>query len=226
MTYKHWLVAASLILATGLAHAGTRAIGIGGVAGTLGVGAQVSYAITDYFSVRGMAAGFSTSLSFKAQGGSDFDYEGDVDLLHIAALVDYHPFGGSFRLSAGVMFNDDSVYAKATCMQAVCGLGNEKRLMVRGDNVEVSIGFNSVSPYIGLGWGQPPGPDGGWGFSADIGLFYLGDPQVEVDAHIKASTVAPGRVKQAEKQEAQGIEEDLSALSVYPVVMLGVSYQF
>ncbi len=222
MIEKKWLAVAGLMMGAGASQAGD--IEIGAVAGTLGLGGQVSYGLTERLSVRALVAGFDTDLDFEAEGGSDLDYEGSVDLLHAAALVDYRPFAGTFRLTGGLMFNDDSIDGDARCMQLACNLGDNEGVLVAGDTLSAAATYDPVSPYIGIGWGKSPSADGGWGLSADIGVFYLGDPEVEVDLS------GPSRLnpiaRDAVAEEEQGIQEDLDQLPLYPVVMLGAMYRF
>ncbi|MDD2776349.1 MAG: hypothetical protein PHU06_10360 [Gallionella sp.] len=40
--------------------------------------------------------------------------------------------------------------------------------------------FNNLSPYIGIGWGNPEAQDMGWGFVADLGLLYQGNPKASL----------------------------------------------
>jgi len=217
-----WLAAAGLVGMACGAQAGN--VGVGAVAGTLGVGGQVSYAWTERVQTRVMVAGASADVDFDADGGSDLEYSGNVDLLHGALLVDYHPFGGVFRLTGGVMLNDDKIDGSATCEQLACDLGDNEGILVRGDRLDATARYDSVSPYVGIGWGKSPGAEGGLGFSADIGVFYLGDPDVNVELRGASSTNPV--VRDAVEEEQDGIQEDLDKLPLYPVVMLGVDYRF
>jgi hypothetical protein len=159
MNRQQWAAAAGLIVAASAAQASDFSAGV--VAGTLGVGGQVSYAWTERVQLRAMGAGASADLDFEADGGSDLEYSGNVDLLHGALLVDYHPFtgrfAGTFRLTAGVMINDDEIRGDATCGQIACDLGDSDGILVRGDRLDAQISYDPVSPYLGIGWGKAPG---------------------------------------------------------------------
>ncbi|MBS63904.1 hypothetical protein [Salinisphaera sp.] len=222
MKKMQWLGAVGLAAMACGAQAGD--FSVGAVAGTLGVGGQVSYAWTERVQTRAMVAGFSTDVDFTADGGSDLDYSGNVDLLHGALLLDYHPFGGVFRLTGGVMLNDDKINGSAVCEQTTCDLGDNEGILVQGDRLDATARYDSVSPYIGFGWGKSPGAEGGLGFSADIGVFYLGDPDVNVELS-GASSVNP-IARDAVEEEKDGIQDDLDKLPIYPVVMLGLDYRF
>lgn len=217
-----WLLAAGLVAATGAVQASN--IGAGVVAGTLGIGAQVSYAWTERVQVRAMAAGLSADVDFEADGGSDLEYGGDIDLLHGALLLDYHPFAGTFRLTAGVIINDDKISGDASCDQLACDLGDNDGILVRGDQLDANASYDPVSPYLGFGWGKAPGADGGFGLTADIGVFYLGNPDVSVDIS-GPSTLNPV-ARDAVRDEERAIQDDLDTFPLYPVVMLGATWRF
>lgn len=217
-----WLVAAGLVLAGSAAQASN--VGAGVVAGTLGIGGQVSYAWTEKVEVRAMVAGFSTDVDFEADGGSDLEYSGDVDLLHGALLLDYHPFAGTFRLTAGVIINDDKIRGDASCEKLACDLGDNDGILVRGDQLDAKASFDPVSPYVGFGWGKAPDAGGGFGLTADIGVFYLGNPDVDVDIS-GPSTLNPV-ARDAVRDEERSIQDDLDAFPLYPVVMLGATWRF
>ena len=219
--WKGW-AAAGLVCATGVAQAAS--IGAGVVAGTLGVGGQVSYAWTERVQLRAMVTGASADLDFEADGGSDLEYSGNIDLLHGALLVDYHPFAGAFRVTAGVMINDDELRGDATCMQIACDLGDSEGILVRGDRLDARISYDPVSPYLGIGWGKAPGAEGGFALTADLGVFYLGNPDVDVDLS-GPSTLNP-IAQDAVREEERAIEDDVDALPLYPVVMVGATWRF
>ncbi|MES1940172.1 outer membrane protein domain-containing protein [Salinisphaera sp. T5B8] len=222
MNNKQWLAAAGLsVMACG---AQASDFSVGAVAGTLGLGGQVTYAWTERVQTRAMVAGISADVDFEADGGSDLEYSGNVDLLHGALLLDYHPFGGVFRLTGGVMLNDDKIDGSATCEQLACDLGDNESVLVRGDRLDATARYDSVSPYIGFGWGKSPGAEGGLGFSADIGVFYLGEP--DVDVRLSGASSANPIARDAVEEEQDDIQDDLDKLPLYPVVMLGVDYRF
>ncbi len=89
---------------------------------------------------------------------------------------------------------------------------------------------SSVSPYVGLGWGNPVGANGHWHFLADIGAIYGGTPNVSLTA--TCGTAAPPG--SAECRQLQGdvqtekakLQSDVTIIKWYPVVDLGLAYRF
>ncbi|MFM7372109.1 MAG: hypothetical protein ACKO2Z_30855, partial [Sphaerospermopsis kisseleviana] len=89
-----------------------------------------------------------------------------------------------------------------------------------GDTVKAKISLpNSVAPYLGIGWGNAVKSGNRWGFSANLGVMFAGSPKVELTApaYILAADV------EAERKQ---LEDDLDWLNIYPVLSLGLSYQF
>ncbi len=91
---------------------------------------------------------------------------------------------------------------------------------------------NSVSPYVGIGGGNPVGEGKGLGFWWNTGVVFGGSPDVTVTPNISNEVPAELR-NEAEAaantlvaNEEQDIEDDLDFVSVYPVISLGISYQF
>lgn len=210
----------------GLAAAGPAAaggVGVGLTGGTLGLGAEVSYPLTSRLSVRGMIAGLDFSTDFETDE-DDLEYDGDLELRNAAALIDFHPNAGSFRLTGGLVINDTEVTGTARCDQAVCDFGDGTDLLGPRDRARATVDYPSASPYFGIGWGSRPDGGAGWAVTADIGVFYLGDPDATVTLE-GPSSANPVAQAEAEDEEDE-IEDELDKLSVYPVLMVGASYRF
>ncbi|MDD4962603.1 MAG: hypothetical protein PHI11_01645 [Gallionella sp.] len=90
-----------------------------------------------------------------------------------------------------------------------------------GTALQGDMTFNSLSPYIGIGWGNPVAKDKGWGFVADLGLLYQGNPKASLTA--TGGTAAFQVAVVAEQTQFQAA---LNAFTWHPVAMLGLSYQW
>src|SRR5690606_34476538 len=105
-----------LALPLGLAASPALAQDEGGVSlgvtgGTLGIGPEVGYRISNNFGVRASATFLGISHDVESD---DVTYKGDLDLQSFGATIDLHPFGGGFRLSAGARISDNKVKLAAT----------------------------------------------------------------------------------------------------------------
>ena len=94
------------------AASGRGVISAAVTAGTLGIGPEVGFRFSDHIGVRGSATFLGVS--------SDFDFgrhhlsRQAVKLKSFGAMVDVHPFGGAFRVSAGARINRNRVNVSAT----------------------------------------------------------------------------------------------------------------
>jgi hypothetical protein len=175
--------------------------------------------------------GYSYGLDFTAAG---IDYTGHLDLRHAAALVDWHPGGGVFRLTAGLVANGSELRGEESLRQLVetFAPGDPRLALLPEDlgTLKASIKANSLAPYAGIGLGRGIGQTGHWGFSLDLGAYYQGAP----DARLRVSTPAPigqipgaqNLVDEALAMEEQELQDVVADYPWFPVVEIGVNYRF
>ena len=200
------LAAAPPAFAQGLAltaRAGTGGVGGGaviGLTGTLNLRAEVGY------------------LSY-TDDGLELDDDDvrigvglDTQLLLAGALLDWHPGGGSFRVSIGAVYNGIEGNGLIAPLEPVEAGGRSYSPAEVGDlALDIRPG-SSLSPYAGIGFGNAIGQR--VAFLVDIGALHLGAPEVEIDA---SQMLAPM------EREAAQIEENLDWIQFYPVLSLGLS---
>ena len=208
--------AAALLLAASAAPA--QEIAIAAKAGTTGLGGEATIGLTGSLNLRGGAAWFKTSRTRTEQQNT---YEATADLSNAFAVVDFHPGGGGFRVSAGAYFNKSKVTAQS--------VGDT--LIVNGIPYSVQdvgtltgeVKGKSFCPYLGIGWGNTVGGGGAVKLVADVGVYYMGSPTVALTANAGSpGQVPPGFAEDLEK-ERQKIESDVSKYRFYPVVSIGIS---
>lgn len=219
---KHMILAAALALATPFA-AQASPIDIGVSAGSLGVGASLGYTIvSDELDVRALFGALNYSMSTSS---GNMNYGGNLNLRNIALLADVHPFMGSFRLTAGLIADKNKLTLNGTPIAGTTySSGGATYSAQAGDRVSASVGFHSVAPYIGFGWGTND-KSSGFGFTSDIGLMYQGAPQADVSVQ----TADPSGQAAANAYAANAqttLNNDLKAFKWYPVVQVGVIYRF
>lgn len=215
-----------LCLAGSAAHAdGGNKFSVGVTGGTLGIGAEVAYVPSPRLRIRALATGLDASHDIEPDGDSDLRYDADVELRNAAAFVDFHPFSGNFRVSAGMVVSDNSGDGSATCRQTLCNFGDDTDVLFQGDRVDVDVEFeDDVHPYLGLGWSSTPESTGSWRLSIDLGITYLGDP--DVDARLSGPSSGNPLAQQEVQNEERNIKEDIEDFEFYPVVMIGAAYRF
>ena len=210
---------------------------------TLGFGGNIVRKITPAFNARVGVNAFGVGINLNE---SQFDYDGDLNLFNVSSILDVHPFKSSgFRISAGLIFGNNNIQGTADVSEQVAD--EIENVEVLGQTIDIRDFIdiqglatldadvditNSVSPYLGIGGGNPVGEGKGLGFWWNAGVVFGGSPDVTVTPNIPNSVpeALRGEVQQAAnalvENEEQDIEDDLDFLSVYPVISLGISYQF
>lgn len=205
------------------ATAAQAAVGMTLKVGSLGVGADMTVGLHERLNARANVNYFSYGTAFEEDSGNggSATIEPKLKLLSFGGLLDWHPWAQGFRISAGLYLNRNKLDLAAETSETVEINDREYSLSDLGGKVE----FNSLSPYLGLGYGNAAGADGHWHFSFDIGALFQGSPQIDLRA--TASDPAVQALLEADiVAEEKRLEDDLGAITVYPVVSFGVSYRF
>ncbi|MEL7061132.1 MAG: hypothetical protein AAGN46_14015 [Acidobacteriota bacterium] len=222
-------IALALAALFAFAPAAEAQVAVGGTVGTLGAGVEVVFGDGP---LRGrlLVAGFDIDVDLSSDS---VDYDGEAQLRHAGALLDWHPGSGGFRLSGGVFFNDTVVDATTSLEQLleseldtdippIPGFPNLGTVSGEGEGEE-------IAPYLGVGFGGGRATSG-WSFRADLGVMYFGQAEIElaVDTDLPIGLVpgGPELLDELIEQEERDLEEDLEDYELYPVVALGLSYRF
>lgn len=219
---KVCLISIILLWATvqsGFANTGDFAIGVG--PGTLGISADTTVGISSAINARfGVNA-----ISFDLQTTQNaIGYDLDVELLSFPILLDWHPFEKSgFRISTGLVINKNKAGITSATQSSYTIDSTEYSAEELGE-LYGKLTFNTLAPYLGIGWGNPLGKDAHWALVCDLGVVFQG----ETDLLLKASgPMASDPAFQSDlEQERRSLVDDLDAYKYYPVVSVGVSYQF
>lgn len=157
--------------------------------------------------------------SFNRDGSSSsIDYGVDLRLQNQAVYLDLRPFSGILRLSLGV-----------SAQQSHLGLTGTTELENTGGekgNLKARFELPSTMPYAGFGFGLGKNTSG-LGMFMDIGAFF-GTPKV-TQFELTTTSNDPNVQQEARNQSATKkaeLEEDIKKLKVYPVVKIGLTYQF
>lgn len=189
-------------------------------AGTSGIGVEGEYSLNEYLGARLGANYFKYSYDGTKD---DVKYNFDLGLKTVSALVDLHPFKGSFRLSAGAFYNWNQLDATAES-SATYDIGNNTYTGAQLGTLKGTIDFNKIAPYFGLGWDTSFGKESGWGVVLDAGALFQGNPKVALSADGPIST--DPTFQQNLALEEKNLQDDLDSYKVYPIISLGVSYRF
>lgn len=202
-------------------------IGVYAKAGTLGFGGGVGVGLTDSITAR---LGYTTYDYDRDLETDDVDYNGELELGGTEAMLDWHPFNGSFRVTGGVIFSRNKIDVDAKLNRDITVNGVTYDAGDLG-SLDGDVKFKSTTPYIGIGWGNVAGKDGNFHFVADIGVQYLGSPRVNLNGSCSAQGVLTDPVACAELEDNVRAEEDdlndeVENYKWWPVLNIGVGYRF
>lgn len=224
MMQKRLLLAALIAASTSPAMAGDIAAGL--VAGTAGFGAEVTYGVAKDFNLRGTLRGLDYDYDFNED---NIDYEGNLKLRNGGVTVDWFPFSGSFRLSAGAMYNGNEVKAKAkpNTLPATYTI-NDIDYVIDGQ-VDASIDWRKFAPYVGIGWGNAVGKGSNWRVSFDLGVMFTGEPNTDLTATGTVNGIPVVNDAQFQSDlaaERNSLNDEIKDAKFWPVVQLGLHYKF
>ncbi|HEY5738406.1 MAG TPA: hypothetical protein VIW27_01715 [Gammaproteobacteria bacterium] len=220
----------SLLFFTTTSHA--IDFGVGAKAGLNGLGLDLTVGLTKNVNLRLSAAAIDIDNEEETVTVGDPGAEGDIaaelefDYGARAAFIDWHVFGGGFRLSAGMYRNTGAVDLSGTLTGDVIVDGTPVAVGDLGTiSGEVELA-DSYQPYLGIGWGRGAGGDGGLSFSVDLGVAVL-EPSVSLDATVTATSgLTQAELDDALRGMEQDAEEDLEDLELWPVFAIGLNYAF
>lgn len=201
-------------------------LGLSVDAGTTGAGAHVSTALAPSLNLRAGVNYLSHTFD-RSAGGVDYDLK--LKLHTVDVLADWYVVPGSqFRISAGAVYNGNTFDALALPdARGNYQLNGRAYSAVQVGKLSGSIDFRKTAPYLGIGWGNPFGQTGKWHFNADLGATFQGKATVRLTnsgcTAISAACTLLARDIAEEQAELAG---DLDAMRVYPVLRIGISYQF
>ena len=203
---KRALVFAAAVLCAGAA----QAAGIGVRAGTTGIGADVAWNIAPAVDARIGYSGFKWSHDVSTSNAS---YNGDLHLSNLSGLIDFHPLGPIFRLTGGLILNDNK-YQATGHPNAIPGSFSA--------TVEPE---HRAAPYLGIGWGNVAGA--GVNLYADLGVMFMGSPKASLSAD--CTGLSPAQCSTLQSQvaaEQASLEDQLKRFKAYPVLNIGVTIGF
>jgi len=205
------------VLMSSNSYAGT-AVGVGG--STLGYQVALSQSVSENINLK--LTYNTASQSFDGEtDGVNYDY--DFEFESTSLLIDWHVFGGGFRLTTGALINDNEIFAQSDISGLTLEVGDTVFTSAEVGRLEGDISFDSYAPYLGLGWGRSISD--GFSFSFDLGVVFQGEPTVNLQT--VGGTLSDNSLLLEEvEREEQELQEDANDFDVYPVISLGLFYNF
>lgn len=205
------------VLMSSNSYAGT-AVGVGG--STLGYQVALSQSVSENVNLK--LTYNTASQSFDGEtDGVNYDY--DFEFESTSLLIDWHVFGGGFRLTTGALINDNEIFAQSDISGLTLEVGDTVFTSAEVGRLEGDISFDSYAPYLGLGWGRSISD--GFSFVFDLGVVFQGEPTVNLQT--VGGTLSDNSLLLEEvEREEQELQDDANDFDVYPVIALGLFYNF
>jgi len=198
----------------------TGRLAIGAKTGTLGLGGEVMVNVMPDVNLR---LGIGTFSFSHDEEYSDVDYDFDLDLLTYPITLDWYPFGGSFHISAGVVFNDTDISLDSSYSGSL-EIGGNTYTAAEIGVLSGDLDLNGIAPYVGLGWGNPFDKEKRWGFVTDLGVAFIDSPDVDLSG---TGTLSGNAAFLADLAiETADLEDDLEGFAIYPVFSASLYFRF
>lgn len=181
-----------------------------------GIGAGLHLALSRRVQLRMTLTGLE---AFRAQDWRQDDLdvhaEGRLVLGGMNLLLDWYPFGQTFHLSTGVLLGGPHLRAFVEPTSDFVYSDTKTFTPDKLGYLTVNANASPASPYLGLGWGNAL--DDHWSLLVDLGMYYLGPPQIEMAGE---GLIAPT------SRQAGSIEAGLQSFRYLPFVGIGISRSF
>lgn len=192
--------------------------------GTTGIGAHLTVPFQQNLNGR-----FGLNyLKYDFDGNtSSINYDYKLKLNTVDALVDWYPSASNFRLTGGIVYNNNEITARG--VPGAAGTytiqGNTYSAATIG-SVNGNVDFRRIAPYLGIGWGNAV-KDKGWSFSSDLGVMFQGKPRSSLTSTgCTAAAAICTRLASDLARENAELADDAKDFRAYPVLRVGVSYKF
>lgn len=182
--------------------------------GTQGLGFEGIVQVSEPLNVRVGGNFLGASYLYETEAGDEFDLDSSLSLSTISALIDWHPYKSGFRLSAGLMYNSNRV-STSLLPKKTYTIGGDVYTPDELGTLDAEVSFGPISPYIGLGFGNVFSGSR-FGFQADFGVLYHGEPRVSMSADGLLSPSA---------SQAPQLQQNLSWATLYPVLTFSFTYR-
>ncbi len=211
----------ALIVAFVLWHSAAFAEGqaVGIKAGALGLGVEYTHELTERLAFRvglnGSQFGFDSTES-----GIRYSFDFVFDSL--SANVDFHPLKSPFRLTLGLLRDENRLEAESTPVSNIA-VGDTTYTPQQVGTLFGRVDFDQSAPFAGLGWDWSRKRQR-FGVSLDLGVLDQGAPRVALRG---TGTMLgdPAFAADIAKEAAQ-LRDSLSNLDWVPYLSVGFQFRF
>ena len=194
-------------------------LAVTGKVGTLGVGGELTTRVVSNINARVGINVLEAEFDYEVD---DVDYDVGIDLLSYTAMLDWHIFDDPFRISGGVIWNNNEYDLDARPSHAV-EIGGVWYSPAQVGTLKGEVDYDEVAPYVGIGWGNALDRNKRWGITCDVGVMFMQSPDVSLSAN--GTLAADPAFRAGLKREKDDIEDELD-LRLYPVISIGLFFRF
>lgn len=200
-------------------------VGLSTEVGTTGAGIHVSVPITPTLNARVGANYFNYSFYSRIYR---IGCEASAKLRTFDALMDWFPFENGFRLTAGAIYNRNTVDIEGKPDEnnnyQLNGTDYSANLVGK---IHGNVAFKKYAPYLGLGYGNAATPDKGWGFTADAGVMFQGRASTSINStNCTLGSAGCAQLASDIATENSKLNDKLRGYRMYPVLRVGMRYTF
>ena len=213
------MLSAAMLAVAGIARGDGFALGAH--IGTLGPGLDAVGYLTPHFDLRAVG----NYAAFNVHGTiNTTDYNTDITMESLQGLLDWRPTEGNFRITGGVVLNNNRVKLTTQPTDSTIKVGDNEYPSSEVGQMNGDITFSKIAPYFGIGYGNAVAGNVGLTFSFDIGVVYQGQPTVKLtdNGPIAADPTFQSDLA-IQQQDAMNTASDYK---FYPVISFGICYQF
>jgi hypothetical protein len=191
-------------------------IAIGPVVSSTGLGIQASTpVIAEKLNITAGVTGFGFNFSVNADDGAPgSEYKAKVRLGAVPVYLSYYPAGGWFNLEGGILFNDNRVSYTSNYTENGRNYGD----------VTGSTHFNTVAPFIGVGFGQPFSGSR-LTFTGNLGVAFAGGPGITLQPSQAMVNQLPAAAANIQANQNE-LNNKAQWAEFFPVLSLGLDYKF
>lgn len=208
------------IIGTGCQDSGN--VAVTGKIGTMGPGGDLTLGLATDINAR---VGINMlDYDWNDREYDDIEYDLDIDFRSVSGLLDWHIFDDSFRITGGIYSINHDIRMDARPERLV-QIGSVLYTPTEVGTLIGKVDYDGLSPYIGVGWGNPMQSRRRWGFTCDLGVVFMDSPDVTLCS--RGGTLSNNAVFLAElEKERRDIEDDWDSLKYYPVISVGLFIRF
>lgn len=200
---------------------GDKALGL--KVGTLGAGIEFTMEAAENVNLRFGGNYFKLSSEIDVE---DNAYDMDLKLNSFTALADWYVADSPFRVTAGAFLNKNGLEGTSLASNTY-EISDTIYTNAEVGMLTADVGFKSVAPYLGIGWGNPLTDDSDWSFMADLGIVFAGKPSLDIMTTGGTLSNNPLLLADIEQVEQDFRDTDeISYLKYYPVISIGLNYRF